>query len=97
MVTQVMNPNCYHLLVQDIKLHYSDPNIQTMLENIIKNPIQTPRGYKNPDYGIALRGPLSQFFSALYLKLLDDAFNNMDVTYLRYQDDRQCPPKWSHP
>lgn len=58
-----------------------------MLENIIKNPIETPRGYKNPDYGIALRGPLSQFFSALYLKPLDDAFNTMDVTYLRYQDD----------
>ena len=77
----------HHLLVQDIKLHYSDPNVQTMLENIITNPIETPRGYKNPDYGIALRGPLSQFFSALYLKPLDDAFNNMDVTYLRYQDD----------
>lgn len=56
-----------------------------MLENIIKNPIETPRGYKNPDYGIALRG--SQFFSALYLKPLDDAFDTMDVIYLRYQDD----------
>ena len=39
------------------------------------------------DQGIALRGPLSQFFSGLYLKPLDDAFNQMDVTYLRYQDD----------
>ena len=58
-----------------------------MLENIVTNPIETPRGYKNPDYGIALRGPLSQFFSALYLKPLDDAFTNMDVTYLRYQDN----------
>jgi hypothetical protein len=58
-----------------------------MLENIIRNPIETPRGYKNPDYGIALRGPLSQFFSALYLKPLDDAFDTMEVTYLRYQDD----------
>ncbi|HHI9467086.1 TPA: reverse transcriptase domain-containing protein [Legionella anisa] len=58
-----------------------------MLENIIKNPIETPRGYKNPDNSIALRGPLSQFFSALYLKPLDDAFDNMDDTYLRYQDD----------
>src|SRR3989338_8532601 len=27
------------------------------------------------------------FFSGIYLKPLDDAFNNMDVTYLRYQDD----------
>lgn len=59
----------------------------SMLTNIIKNPIDTPYGYKNPDFGIALRGPLSQFFSGIYLKPLDDAFNNMDVTYLRYQDD----------
>lgn len=75
------------MLIEDIKRHYSDPNVQLMLENVIKNPIETPRGYKNPDDGIALRGPLSQFFSALYLKPLDDAFNTMDVTYLRYQDD----------
>lgn len=58
-----------------------------MLENIVRNPIETPRGYKNSDNGIALRGPLSQFFSGLYLKPLDDAFNAMDVVYLRYQDD----------
>ena len=77
----------HHLLIEEIKRHYSDPNVQLMLENIIKNPIETPRDYKNPDYGIALRGPLSQFFSALYLKPLDDAFDRMDVTYLRYQDD----------
>lgn len=77
----------HHLLIEEIKRHYSDPNVQLMLENIIKNPIETPRGYKNPDYGVALRGPLSQFFSTLYLKPLDDAFDTMDVTYLRYQDD----------
>lgn len=58
-----------------------------MLKNIITNPIDAPRGYKNPCHGIALRGPLSQFFSGIYLKPLDDAFDNMDVTYLRYQDD----------
>jgi RNA-directed DNA polymerase len=31
-----------------------------MLEQIIINPIETPGGYKNPNHGIALRGPLSQ-------------------------------------
>ena len=77
----------HHLLLRDIKHYYHDPNVQLMLENIIKNPIETPCGYKNPDNGIALRGPLSQFFSALYLKPLDHAFDEMDVTYLRYQDD----------
>lgn len=74
-------------LVQDIKKYYDDPKVQAMLENIITNPIDTPRGYKNPGHGIALRGPLSQFFSGLYLKPLDDAFDNMDVTYVRFQDD----------
>ena len=58
-----------------------------MLEQIIINPIETPRGYKNPDHGIALRGPLSQFFSGIYLKPLDDAFSKMGATYFRYQDD----------
>lgn len=77
----------HHLLIQDVKRYYSDPKCQVMLENIIKNPIETPRGYKNPDNGIALRGPLSQFFSALYLQPLDDAFDTMEVAYLRYQDD----------
>jgi len=58
-----------------------------MLENIIRNSIETPRGYKNPGHGIALRGPLSQFLSGIFLKKLDDTFENMDVNYLRYQDD----------
>ena len=43
--------------------------------------------YKNPMNGITLRGPLSQFFSGIYLKPLDDAFLTMDVAYLRFQDD----------
>ena len=77
----------HHLLIQDVKQHYTDVRVQNMLINIIKNPIETPRGYKNADTGIALRGPLSQFFSGLYLKPLDDAMSNMQVTYIRYQDD----------
>jgi len=77
----------HYKLVQDIKKYYDDPKVQAMLENIITNPIETPRGYKNAYDGIALRGPLSQFFSGIYLKPLDDAFDNMNVTYLRYQDD----------
>jgi RNA-directed DNA polymerase len=77
----------HHKLIQDIKKYYDDPKVQFMLQEIITNPIETPRGYKNAVTGIALRGPLSQFFSAIYLKPLDDAFDNTDVTYIRYQDD----------
>src|SRR3990167_1016606 len=77
----------HNKLIQDIKKYYNDPKLIVMLQNIIKNPIDSPYGYKNPDHGIALRGPLSQFLSGIYLKPLDDAFNQADVTYLRYQDD----------
>lgn len=74
-------------LLQDIKKYYHDPKVIKMLENIINNPIDTPRGTRNPSHGIALRGPLSQFFSALYLKPLDDSFSNLNIHYLRFQDD----------
>lgn len=77
----------HHQLIQDINQLYDDPKVQAMLKEIIINPIETPRGYKNADHGIALRGPLSQMFSGIYLKPLDDAFTRMGVTYLRYQDD----------
>jgi RNA-directed DNA polymerase len=77
----------HYKLIRDIKKTYDDPKVQAMLEQIITNDTETPRGYKNDGYGVALRGPLSQFFSAIYLKPLDDAFNATDVTYIRYQDD----------
>jgi RNA-directed DNA polymerase len=38
-----------------------------MLENIITNPIDTPRGYKNIGHGIALRGPLVFSFLAVFI------------------------------
>lgn len=74
-------------LINDIKTYFNDPHVIHMLEDIIRNPIDTPRGYKNPHTGIALRGPLSQLFSAIFLKPLDEAFDAMDVVYARYQDD----------
>ena len=77
----------HYKLLQNIKQYYHDPKVVSMLENIITNPLDTPRGYKNSSYGITLRGPLSQFFSALYLKPLDDALSSMDIVYLRFQDD----------
>ena len=77
----------HHKLIQDVQKYYDDPKLLGMLAQIITNPIETPNGYQNPIRGIALRGPLSQFFSGIYLKPLDDAFLQMNVTYLRYQDD----------
>jgi retron-type reverse transcriptase len=77
----------HKLLIEEVNRHYQDPKVQEMLKNIIVNPIETPNGCMNPDYGIALRGPLSQFFSGLFLKRLDDSFNDMNVTDIRYNDD----------
>jgi RNA-directed DNA polymerase len=77
----------HYKLLADLKKIYDDPKLLDMFEQIIKNPIETPRGYKNTVTGIALRGPLSQFFGAIYLKPLDDAFDGMQVTYVRYMDD----------
>ena len=74
-------------LMQDLKEYYNDPKVINMFENVITNPIDTPRGYQNPDHGIALRGPLSQFFSGIFLKKCDDAFDLKQVDYLRYNDD----------
>jgi retron-type reverse transcriptase len=77
----------HYKLIHDIKKIYEDPKVIQMLEDVIINPIDTPRGYINPHTGIALRGPLSQLFSAIYLRPVDSAFNDMDVVYARYQDD----------
>jgi hypothetical protein len=77
----------HYKLMKDIKNNYDDCNLIKILSNIICNRIETARGVLNPYTGIALRGPLSQFFSGLYLKPLDDTMQKMDVTYLRYQDD----------
>ncbi len=77
----------HYKLLHDIKQHYQDPKVINMLENIIKNPIETLRGTRNSSHGIALRAPLSQFFSAIYLKPLDDALSQLDILYVRFQDD----------
>ena len=77
----------HYKLLQDIAKFYDDPKLKEMLRNIIINPVETANGIRNPIRGIALRGPLSQFFSGIYLKPLDDAFDKMQVSYLRYQDD----------
>ncbi len=73
--------------MKDLESAFNDPRLIEIFKQIIKNPIETPKGYSNPASGIALRGPLSQFFSALYLKPLYDAFAKMKISYLRYQDD----------
>jgi RNA-directed DNA polymerase len=70
----------HYKLIADIRKIFDDPEVQRMLERVITNIIDTPRGYRNTGFGVAFRGPLSQLFSAIYLKPLDAAFDSMDVT-----------------
>lgn len=67
----------HHKLVADLEQCFADKKLIAMLKDIITNPIATNRGFINPSNGIALRGPLSQFFSAIFLKPLDEAFAHM--------------------
>ena len=46
----------HYKLLRDIKATYHDPKVIAMLERVIENPIETPRGINNPHQGIALRG-----------------------------------------
>ncbi|MDI1351911.1 MAG: reverse transcriptase/maturase family protein [bacterium] len=87
----------HQLLIKDLHHYYDDKGLLTMLKQVITNPIESPSGYQNPDHGIPIRGPLSAFFSGVFLKDLDDTFNNTDVHYYRYQDDILilCPTKRS--
>lgn len=77
----------HDVLIDDIKAHYADKQLIQLLTQVIKTPIKTQDGYINPNKGIALRSPLSGFFSGLYLKELDDCFTSCQVDYFRFQDD----------
>ena len=46
----------HRFLIDDIKQAFRDEKIIHMLTEIIKNPIDTPWGTKNPDFGLPLRG-----------------------------------------
>jgi len=69
------------LIIQDVRHYYHDPKVLSMLKRIIINPIETPRGYQNLIVGLLCGGPLSQFFSGIFLKPIDDAFDEREVSY----------------
>lgn len=77
----------HELLINNIETYYDDTRLVQLLKQVIKTPIKTRKGFINPNRGIALRSPLSGFFSGLYLKAIDDCFTSCEVDYFRYQDD----------
>ena len=70
---------CIRILIEIIEESYDDPKVRKMLTAIATNRVLIVGGSTAGDYGIPIQGPLSQLFSALYLKLLDDAFDSWDV------------------
>jgi RNA-directed DNA polymerase len=77
----------HHILLKLLSNDYKDKRLLQLFKNIITADLITKKGITNPHKGIYLRSPLATFFSMIYLKPLDAAFNNMDVCYARYQDD----------
>ena len=78
----------HRILVDQVNNTYDDPFIQHYLNAIITAGIDCDGVIKLPTKGIPRGSALSPFFGALYLKPLDQAFENREnCLFLRYQDD----------
>ena len=76
------------ILLDQLNHHFNDPRLQNYFKQIVQIPIIDNADITNPDKGIPIRSTLSNFFGALYLSPLDEAFQNVDgVEYFRFQDD----------
>ena len=71
-----------------LKTYFKDPTLLRYLDAIVNHAIDDGGNLTLPTKGIPLRSSLSNFFGALYLKALDEAFSNREgIFYARYQDD----------
>ena len=78
----------HRILVDQVNKTYDDPMIQHYLNAIITAGIDCDGLIKLPTKGIPRGSALSPFFGALYLKSLDQAFENKEnCLFLRYMDD----------
>lgn len=76
------------ILTKQVEEIFDDPRLIKYLIDIINIPIIKFATFFTPDKGIPTRSSLSNFFSALYLKPLDMAFEkNQGVYYFRFVDD----------
>ena len=78
-----------HTLLQNtIRSHFDDERVVRYLCDTMDAPIDRGGWYEHPKKGIPIRSSLSGFFAALYLKPLDNAFDQRDdLFYCRYNDD----------
>ena len=76
------------LLQQMIHSHFNDQRVVRYLCDWISAPIDRGGWYEHPKQGISIRSSLSSFLAALYLKPLDQAFEDrVGLFYCRYNDD----------
>lgn len=76
------------ILTKQVEEIFDDTRIIKYLKDIINIPVIKFATFFTPDKGIPTRSSLSNFFSALYLKPLDVAFEKIEgVYYFRFVDD----------
>ena len=76
------------ILSEQVQQTFDDPLVKKYLDDIIHNTIDRGGWIETPGKGIPRRSSLSSFFAALYLKSLDQAFEEKTgVLYIRYNDD----------
>lgn len=78
----------HDILLQQVEANYDDPRLKKYLRDVITIGIDQEGVITLPNKGIPLRSSLSPFFGALYLKPLDQAFENREnCLFIRYMDD----------
>ena len=78
----------HKILLQQIEANYDDPKLKKYLRDIITIGIDQDGVIALPKKGIPIRSSLSPFFGALYLKPLDQAFEDRTgAVCWRFMDD----------
>ena len=78
----------HKILLQQIEANYDDPKLKKYLRDIITIGIDQDGVIALPQKGIPIRSSLSPFFGALYLKPLDQAFEDRTgAVCWRFMDD----------
>ena len=64
-----------------------DSLITSLISKIIKRSVLDDRLEITPEKGLAVGSPLSQVLANIYLDSFDDAISELDIRYIRYNDD----------
>jgi hypothetical protein len=70
--------------------------LQRLIWQYLKHSVYSGGNYEDVEHGISLGCPLSPLMAALYLKPLDDLFEDSELFYARFMDDWViiAPTRW---